>query len=82
MHICICVHNAHLEPAKDVAGAAQQLGALAGVVEQLGPRDEGRLADEAKDGEGGDRALTDRQGMGYIYHIYVYECVHESAYMQ
>ena len=51
-----------LEPAEDLVGAVVELGAVARVVEELGPADEGRLADEAEHGEGGHGARGVAEG--------------------
>eukprot|EP00964_Phaeocystis_antarctica_P126163 scaffold89881_cov55-Phaeocystis_antarctica.AAC.1 len=51
-----------LEPAEDLVGAVVELGARARVVEQLGPADEGALADEAEHGEGGHGARGVAEG--------------------
>mmetsp|Transcript_31090 Transcript_31090/g.53191 ORF Transcript_31090/g.53191 Transcript_31090/m.53191 type:complete len:461 (+) Transcript_31090:189-1571(+) len=50
------VELAALEPAEDLVGAHEQLVARGDVVEELGPRHEGRLLDQAEDREGGHRA--------------------------
>ena len=57
--------DAHLElsvlqPAEDVIGALEQLSAVDRVVEELGAREEGRLANEAQHGEGGHGARGSR----------------------